>query len=243
MARDTGLLTRAASTGEYVFSVYSWSRPTVSFGRNQPARGAYDSERIRALDLDVVRRPTGGRAILHHREVTYSVTAPLAEWPSLRESYRRINAILQRGLATMGISADVAIPAGRAPGPSHLPCFESPTQGELIANGAKLVGSAQWRDERALLQHGSILVDDDQSSLLNVVSDDSRESIGALSRPATLHSLLGRPPRADEVAAALFDAVREIEDESATCISEDEVREETLRHVPRYLDEEWTWRR
>jgi lipoate-protein ligase A len=243
MARDTGLLTRATQTGECVFSVYSWSRPTVSFGRNQPARGAYDGDRMRALDLDVVRRPTGGRAILHHREVTYSVTAPLAEWPSLRETYNRINAILQRGLATLGVAAEAATPVGRAPGPSLLPCFESPTQGELVANGAKLVGSAQWRDESSLLQHGSILVDDDQSSLLNVVSDDSRASIGLLSRPATLHSLLGRPPAADEVAVALFDAVREMEDEGATCISEDEVHEVTLSHVSRYLDEEWTWRR
>jgi lipoate-protein ligase A len=243
MARDTGLLTRAAHTGESVFSVYTWSRPTVSFGRNQPALDAYDRDRIGSLGLDVVRRPTGGRAILHHREVTYSVTAPLAEWPSLRDTYKRINAILQHALGTLGVAAEAAIPAGRAPGPSILPCFESPTQGELVANGAKLVGSAQWRNESSLLQHGSILVDDDQSSLLDVVSDDSRESIGPLSRPATLHSLMGRPPVADEVAAALFDAVREMEDESATRISEDELREETLKHVPRYLDEEWTWRR
>lgn len=243
MARDTGLLTRATRTGECVFSVYSWSRPTISFGRNQPARDSYDGDRIRALDLDVVRRPTGGRAILHHREITYSVTAPLSEWPSLRETYGQINAILQRALSVLGVSARVATPAGRAPGPSLLPCFESPTQGELIANGAKLVGSAQWRDDSALLQHGSILVDDDQSSLLNVVSDDARESIGSLTRPATLTSLLGRPPGADEVSAALFDAVREMEDESAEHISEEEVRDETLRHIPRYLDEEWTWRR
>jgi lipoate-protein ligase A len=243
MARDTALLARAERTGECVFSVYSWSRPTISFGRNQPARGAYDLRRIQTLDLDVVRRPTGGRAILHHREVTYSVTAPLSVWPSLRETYDRINSILQRGLAALGVAAGAAVPTGRAPGPSLLPCIESPTQGELVANGAKLVGSAQWRAENSLLQHGSILVDDDQSSLLNVVSDDSRTSIGPLTRPATLTSLLGRPPAIDEVACALFDAVREMEDESAECISEDEMREETLRNVPRYLDEEWTWRR
>jgi lipoate-protein ligase A len=243
MARDTGLLTRAARTGECVFSVYSWSRPTISFGRNQPANGAYDRDRIRNFDLDVVRRPTGGRAILHHREVTYSVTAPLADWPSLRETYDRINAVLQCGLASLGVTTHPAMPVGRPPGPSVLPCFESPTQGELVASGAKLVGSAQWRDEKSLLQHGSILVDDDQSSLLDVVSEETRAAIGPVTRPATLTSLLGRPPGADEVAAALFEAIQEMEDENAERISEDEIREDTLRHVPQYLDEEWTWRR
>src|SRR5436305_9992331 len=133
MARDIALQARAARTDETVFSIYGWSRRTLSFGRNQPAREFYDREKIQAADIDVVRRPTGGRAILHHREVTYSVTAPLAQWPSLRETYNRINAILQRGLSTLGVSAHAAVPAGRAPGPSLLPCFESPTQGELIA--------------------------------------------------------------------------------------------------------------
>jgi lipoate-protein ligase A len=243
MARDTALLARAAATGECVFSAYSWARPTISFGRNQPARGLYDLQRIKDLDLDVVRRPTGGRAILHHREVTYSVTAPLDRWPSLRETYHRINEILCVGLASLGVQVESAVPAGRAPGPSLRPCFESPTEGELVVNGGKLVGSAQWRDERSLLQHGSILVDDDQSSLLNVVTEASRASIGPITRPATLSSLMGRPPAADEVATAMFDAIREMEDPAADRISEEEIREDTLKHVPRYLDEGWTWRR
>src|SRR6266567_6132081 len=92
MARDTALQARAARTGESVFSIYSWSRPTLSFGRNQPASGLYDREKIRDAGIDVVRRPTGGRAILHHREVTYSVTAPIGA-ASLRETYTRINHI------------------------------------------------------------------------------------------------------------------------------------------------------
>ncbi|HKC80977.1 MAG TPA: hypothetical protein VKB91_07250, partial [Gemmatimonadaceae bacterium] len=65
MARDTALQARAAQTGETVFSIYSWARPTLSFGRHQPAAGLYDIEKIRAAKVDVVRRPTGGRAILH----------------------------------------------------------------------------------------------------------------------------------------------------------------------------------
>jgi len=242
MARDTALQARAARTGETVFSIYSWSRPTLSFGRNQPASGLYDVGKIRAADIDVVRRPTGGRAILHHREVTYSVTAPAKDAPPLRETYFRINRLLQTGLSQLGVSVESASPSRRTGAPSARPCFETPAEGELIAAGCKLVGSAQWRDDRALLQHGSILVNDDQSSLPGFAAGAQavRESIPA---PATLYALLGRSPDANEVASVMFDAVRSLEDEDATALDEDDVRDEMLEHVPHFLDEDWTWRR
>src|SRR6266480_4762066 len=94
MARDSALQARAARTGETVFSIYSWTRPTLSFGRHQPASGLYDIGKIRSANVDVVRRPTGVRAILHDREVTYSVTAPLQDAAPLRQTYSRINSIL-----------------------------------------------------------------------------------------------------------------------------------------------------
>jgi len=241
MARDMALQARAARTGETVFSVYSWSRPTLSFGRNQPASGLYDLDRIRAARIDVVRRPTGGRAILHNREVTYSVTAPLEDAAPLRETYSRINQILQNGLSRLGIAVVPATSSERAAVPSIRPCFEAPAEGELVAQGSKLVGSAQYRDDGALLQHGSILVNDDQSSLPDFARLSSEsESVPA---PATLHALLGRSPDPAEVAEAMFDAVRSLEDERAIELDEDEVRDAALQHVSHFLDEGWTWRR
>jgi lipoyl(octanoyl) transferase len=242
MARDTALQARAARTGETVFSIYSWSRPTLSFGRNQSASGLYDVGRIRAAGIDVVRRPTGGRAILHHREVTYSVTAPVKDAAPLRETYSRINRILQIGLRQLGVSVEPASPSQRAAAPSARPCFETPGEGELVANGSKLVGSAQSRDGCSLLQHGSILVDDDQSTLsvFAVGVDAASESVPV---PATLHALLGRSPDAAEVASAMFDAVRLLEDADASGLAEGDVRDEALKHVPHFLDEDWTWRR
>ena len=77
MALDEALMSRARQTGEWTLRVYSWSRPTISFGRNEAARRHYDADRIRARRFSVVRRPTGGRAILHDREITYCVTAPV----------------------------------------------------------------------------------------------------------------------------------------------------------------------
>jgi len=145
MARDSALQVRAARSGESVFSIYSWCRPTLSFGRNQPARDRYDLEKIRDAGMDIVRRPTGGRAILHHREVTYSVTAP-SDTSSLRETYSRIHGILQMGLTRLGVPVETAGISQRAPAPGMRPCFDTPTRGELVSQGAKLVGSAQWRD-------------------------------------------------------------------------------------------------
>ena len=242
MARDTALQARAARTGETVFSIYSWSRPTLSFGRNQSASGLYDVGKIRAAGIDVVRRPTGGRAILHHHEVTYSVTAPVEDAAPLRETYSRINRILQTGLSELGVAVVPAMLSARAAVPSVRPCFETPAEGELVARGSKLVGSAQYRDDGALLQHGSILVNDDQSSLPDFAATLSAEG-ESIPAPATLHALLGRSPDAAEVAAAMFDAVRSLEDARAIELDEDEVRDAALEHVAHFLDEGWTWRR
>jgi lipoate-protein ligase A len=175
--------------------------------------------------------------------VTYSVTAPLADVAPLRESYSRINRLLLDGLRRLGVAAELAPAAGRPQSPSIRPCFETPSEGELMARGNKLVGSAQWREDGALLQHGSILVDDDQSSLPSFAADGAKADVMPIAKPATLKALLGRTPDAGEVASAMFDAVRSLEDVDATELSEDEIRADTLKHVPRFLDEEWTWRR
>ena len=118
MAIDEVLLRRAAATGEAVLRVYAWAGPTLSLGRNQPARDEYEPAALREHGVSVVRRITGGRAVLHHREVTYSVTAPEALGRALRDAYARINEILVRGLRSFGVDAAIAVPNGRAPLPS-----------------------------------------------------------------------------------------------------------------------------
>src|SRR6202011_2979657 len=119
--------------------------------------------------------------------------------------------------------AGLATPSERAPAPSIRPCFDAPGEGELVADGGKLVGSAQWRDGGALLQHGSILVEDDQSSLCSFASGAVTQSFGSITQPATLAALLGRAPDAEEVARAMFDAVRTLEDAEATELDESEI--------------------
>ncbi len=244
MARDSALMRRAITTGETVVSVYSWKSPTLSFGRNQRAAGRYDLSRLRSRGLQLVRRPTGGRAILHDREITYSVTGRAGDSAGLRETYARINAVLLSALGRLGINAQIA---KRSPGNAggHTmtgPCFESPAEGEIVAEGRKLVGSAQWRENGSFLQHGSILVEDDQSSLASLLEENAAQS-ASIAAPATLTALMGRAPGAGEVSDALFDAVREIEDADAAPLDEAEIRDAAIASTPAFTDEAWTWRR
>ena len=239
-------MAHASRTGLWVLRVYAWSSPTLSFGRNQVALDAYDRGRLAERGIDVVRRPTGGRAILHDREVTYSVVGPAASAGDLGESYARINRLLVAALHRLGLDAEVVDrtePSLRDPelerrGP--LPCFHHPSAGEITLHGRKLVGSAQWRCSDALLQHGSILVDDDQVQLASLAT----VMTGDIPRPATLRDALKRVPSESEVAQVLFDAVRDLEDPFASPLEPDQElvdRANLLRQ--HYLDDGWTWRR
>jgi lipoyl(octanoyl) transferase len=241
MALDEALMDRARRTGEWVVRVYSWLTPTISLGRNQTARGRYDLERIRERGLDVVRRPTGGRAILHSREITYSVTAPVDDAGSLRASYDRINRLLAAALVSLGVDAVAAAGSRhRHPTPGMTPCFDEPAAGELTVDDRKLAGSAQWRNDGALLQHGSILVADDQSALTELTIGGGAE----IPTPATLTDLLSRVPSPDDMAGALAWAIRSLEGKTAVQLSlENEVRARAEALVVRYLDDGWTWRR
>lgn len=243
MACDVALMDRARRTGDAVFRVYAWARPTLSFGRHESARRQYHETAIRAAGVDVVRRPTGGRALLHHREVTYSVTAPLDAGESLGASVRRINQILLRALHHLGVAATEAADA-RALRPEGAACFAVPGPGELTLAGRKLVGSAQVRQDGAMLQHGSILLDDDQGLIGTFATGPFLSAAPA----ASLREALGTGATYDAVRDALFRAVgSDAGDRPASITLEsDEANEgstaltEALAH---FRDDAWTWRR
>ncbi len=235
---DHALMNRARVTGESVVRVYSWRTPVLSLGRNQRAVGAYLDVELERRGIGVVRRPTGGRALLHHREITYSVTAPVASG-SLSDSYRRINSLLMKALHALGVPVSIASPTDRERSPDGMPCFAKPSAGELVSENAKLVGSAQWRDGGAFLQHGSIIVDDDQSLIPLLM----REPAPAAA-PASLRQQLGRAPSAGEFAEVLFEAVRSSEDSNASILEGSDLAElDVERELARYRDPAWTWRR
>lgn len=238
MALDEALMDHTRTTGEWVLRVYTWSRPTISFGRNQTAAGCYDLDAIRARGLAVVRRPTGGRAILHDREITYCITAPVAAAGDLRQSYNRINGVVLDALHRLGVGAAIAHPTVKSASPGIAPCFHEPSAGELMLDGRKLAGSAQWRTDGVLLQHGSILVDDDQTALGELTIPRQ----GSLPRPATLREALGRAPVVEDVVAALAESIRSLERAEPRALELDAgLRARVAALVVRYLDDAWTW--
>ncbi len=173
MALDAALLKAAEREGLHALRLYAWDPPTLSFGRNEPALRRYDRDAIAARGLAVVRRPTGGRAVWHHREVTYAVAAPASAFGSLRDTYHEIHALLAAALASLG--ARVALAADRpAEGVGFGACFASAAGGEVVAlTGGKVVGSAQVRGDGAFLQHGSILLAAEQDVVAGVTVGDA----------------------------------------------------------------------
>ena len=240
MSTDAALLAAAEREGQRTLRLYAWDPPTLSFGRNEPALVRYDRAAIAARGLAVVRRPTGGRAVWHHREVTYAVAAPAAAFGSLQASYREIHAMLADALTALG--ADVRLADDRpADGVGSGACFASAAGGEVMARGGgKLVGSAQVRGDGAFLQHGSLLLAADQDVVAAV-------TVGAANAPAAtgLAELLG-PGRATwaAVSAAIHAAAAARWGAPARAgILPAGVRREAERLAPAYADPAWTWRR
>src|SRR2546423_794347 len=115
MATDEALMRRAASAGDAVFRVYGWIRPTLSLGRNQRARDGYDRAAAGVGGVRIVRRPTGGRALLHHREVPYSATMRVWGGDDSRAAYPFINEVLLSALRRRGAPATLATRTTAAP--------------------------------------------------------------------------------------------------------------------------------
>ena len=232
---------RARRTGEGVLRVYQWQAPTLSLGRNQRAKGLYDLEAALRAGVGFVRRPTGGRALLHHRELTYSVSGPASPEGSIRESYAWINRLLIDGLSRLGVVAGIAHGTAGGEGPPDTrPCFETPAAGELVLGDRKLVGSAQWRHEGAMLQHGSILVEDDQGLAVSLLV----QPMALPPSPATLHDALGRVPDATELMDALAAALRERHDGEISSLEVDDIMQLDIdAATARYDADDWTWRR
>ncbi|MGH7466546.1 MAG: lipoate--protein ligase family protein [Longimicrobiales bacterium] len=162
MAVDHVLLERVQRGGPPALRFYRWQPACLSLGRNQPA--CTQQSRLEALAPDIVRRPTGGLAVLHDQELTYSVAAPASTFGSPRAAYEAINQALLRGLLSLGVpAAALTADSTRSSFRGAGSCFAGSAPGEVGVDGRKMVGSAQRYERRTILQHGSILLDGDQS--------------------------------------------------------------------------------
>lgn len=200
--------------------VYGWKPWAVSLGHHQSDRDI-DVKKCEEYGFDVVRRPTGGRAILHANEATYSVVMP-ADDKGITEIYSLISRALVTGLKALcpDVSYETSQPNFRSLYTSQesIPCFSSSARYEVQINGKKLVGSAQRRysqdGREVVLQHGSILLGPEHRLLTEVLrlsSDAVKEKIteDIVLKTADLSTAMGRAVTFDETAAAILTGFRQ----------------------------------
>lgn len=201
MAVDEAIL---ESTGQGIspptLRLYAWDPPCFSLGYAQSA-SEIDQPRLSQLGWQFVRRPTGGRAVLHTDELTYAVIGPATEprlAGSLMDCYQRLAQALLKALQILRIPASIKYAENSNPGPdlTNPVCFEVPSQYEITVNEMKLIGSAQARRKDAILQHGSLPLYGDQTRILQVLSfqEDSQRQFAMShlrSRATTAERILG----------------------------------------------------
>lgn len=239
MALDAAMLDHVESHGGLLVRLYGWDPHCLSFGCHEPAARRYDVARIRALGLSCVRRPTGGRAVWHARELTYAVAAPVAALGDLPTAYATIHRWLAAALQRLGVRAALA---ARGAGTASLdagPCFAAAVGGELIVDGRKVLGSAQRRGQRALLQHGSLLLEDDQRMVRELLRSTATAPPAV---EAPLSRLAGRTIPFDQAAAAIR-AELAGHGIAASDAAPNGVAEAAALHFDRFRSDDWTWHR
>lgn len=210
MAVDEAILDRyAASTAAMppTLRLYGWDPPALSLGKAQQSSSSHDPGYLRKAGIDLVRRPTGGLAVLHEHERTYAVIAGLGCEPfaaGVLENYNRVATALEAAMRLLGANAGAVSRAGgrhQGGGPA---CFDLISAHEIAVAGSKLIGSAQLRRRRAFLQHGSILIDSDPERLARALGEEPRPA-----RFTDLRTVLGRRPGAEEVDRSVIAAFEE----------------------------------
>jgi lipoate-protein ligase A len=206
-----------------VVRLYRWNPPAVSIGYSQCALKAVDVRECRRQGVDLVRRITGGRAVLHHEEITYSVCASSSHFPELGdnvgETYRRLSLALLESLRILGVEADWVRPSAETrmippPAVGCTPCFLSNSRYELTVEGKKLVGSAQRRFSvrrggqvtHSFIQHGSIPTGESDHGLAALLPEEDLtwQIQQSLSEKSThLGAVLGRAVSTEDMARAM----------------------------------------
>jgi lipoate-protein ligase A len=241
----------AAQNAPSTLRFYAWEPGCLSLGYAQPAADVH-IDQLRAHGWDVVRRLTGGRAILHIDELTYSVVTPLDD-PRVEggvvESYRRLSRGLMAGLEKLGAAVSAGKADGSARGFDGPVCFEVPSDYEITSRGKKLLGSAQTRRGGIVLQHGALPLFGDITRICDVLvfaGDAAREEARShlLSRAITLEEALGRRVGMESVVEAMIGGFRD-----ALCLTlqpgdlspVERKRAEFLRET-KYASADWTER-
>ncbi len=198
MAVDEFLFHSLPAEPHTVLRFYTWRAPTVSLGQGQNVAQVLNLEACRQLGIEVVRRITGGKLVLHHQEITYSLCSndPSIFTDTLSGSYRLISSGLMAGLKKLGLRPELASATEASYARGLLPCFAQPARNEVTVGGKKIIGSAQRRLGSRFLQHGSIPLKP-QTDLLRRITPV--EATAGPLKMISLEEALGRSVSFEEV--------------------------------------------
>jgi len=228
---------------------YSWSPPSVSLGYFQAAQDEINVEACRRYSVDIVRRPTGGKAVLHENDLTYAVIAsernPL--FPAdILGTYKVISDCIAGGLSELGIETDMG---GNERSYQELSlraaCFSSPSRYELLAKKKKICGSAQLRSKGVFLQHGSILLDFDPvktcALLLPQEGDRSWQTKKLRESVTSIYEQIGAPVPVENICHIMkksFEKKLDIELVEG-CLTPEEESLKLRLMTDKYMNDEW----
>lgn len=252
MAIDEAILEHAGR-GDVLptLRLYAWDPPCLSLGHAQPFADV-DTARLESHGWEVVRRVTGGRAILHTNELTYSVTGPVDE-PNLAgnvlESYNRLAGALLAAVQELSLPVEMKEGKAETNGEPNPVCFEVPSTYEITVGGKKLIGSAQARRKDGVLQHGSLPLTGDLTRICQalIFPDESTRKQAMqrlLERATTVESVLGREVAWGTVAQVFiraFEAQLGIRLEEEKLSASELARAEELAKK-KYAQSSWTER-
>jgi lipoate-protein ligase A len=212
MALDTHLLAACEADPEWGFlRFYVWTKPALSLGFFENA-GAIDAGRARRDGVEIVRRPTGGRVVLHGDDLTYAVVLPRVRDHDVTRAYRLISECIIDGIALLGPQLELERGSPGKTALRHKPCFVSTSRYEITHEGRKLVGSAQRVGDKAVLQHGSIPLGPSYLDVADYMKCGDREKTalrhGMEKATCSLYDLLPTSVPPHEAAEALKQGFR-----------------------------------
>lgn len=259
MALDEALL-EWHSKGEIgpVLRFYEWQPATLSIGYFQSVDKEIEMDEVRKHGLGFVRRPTGGRGVLHEHELTYSVivSESYPDMPeTVTEAYRVISGGVLKGFQNLGLDAQFSIPqtvqqTDDLKKPKSAVCFDAPSWYELVVEGKKVAGSAQTRQKGVILQHGAILLSLDEEKLVSLFkfnSEEQRERMRASlpEKAVAIDRLMERAVSVEECVEAFAEGFEVALDMQLEPLVLSAQQLEFVSDIERkkYANDEWTFKK
>jgi lipoyl(octanoyl) transferase len=237
---------------------YGWTPATLSIGYFQQVKKEINMEEVKKHNLGFVRRPTGGRGVLHEHELTYSIIVS-EDYPNMpvtvTEAYRVLSEGLLIGFQNLGLDAYSSIPdtdekKSDLKKPKSAVCFDAPSWYELVVEGKKVAGSAQTRQKGVILQHGAILLDLDEDKLVSLFNYPSeavkaRVRRGLPEKAVAINRLREIPATMEECVAAFKNGFEEGLDVNLEpySLTNEQIEYVEALETRRYAHDDWTYRK